>query len=456
MGFVNDVLSIIIGKHGKEVQGERPSQRFRDDRRKPESYSVEAEVSEALADLMLMSSSMPISGDNERARWLDDVADKLFRTKMKTAVVASFLSGDCVVIPSWNGRSIQNVIADSANFEVIEAVGDEATAIAYVVDTYTKNNEVYTLMQAVELVEYTAADGSKTYGNRYRMYVTRGNNVEVSLAEFPHWASRYESEWIIPNVDRLMIGRMKSHTVNPNEPNAVKGAPICFGASGPIEEIHYLLDQMHNEFDMSEKAIMASKRLFQREWKGNELVTNLPRGRERLFMLLGGAGNDDKIEEWAPDIRYQAYLEAIDKQEQLVERAVGVSSGIISQPEDVSYQNVDNVRKSQQKTMGFIDTARGTAEQCLNDLVYAWDKLANYYGINPIGQFEVSFDWSNEYVETFTDKQSAILAGVGIGATDAVDYRMLVMDESPEAARMRVEEIKSNQAASQAFVIEEA
>ncbi len=44
-------------------------------------------------------------------------------------------------------------------------------------------------------------------------------------------------------------------------------------------------------------------------------------------------------------------------------------------------------------------------------------------------------------INTFSDQQGAILAGNSIGATDAVDYRMMVMGESPEVARQRVEEI---------------
>lgn len=456
MGFINNVISTLMGRKGLEVQGERPSQRYRDDRRKADSYSVEAEVSETLADIMLMSSSMPISGDTERAQWLDSIADRLFRTKMKPATVSAFLSGDCIIVPSWNGRTMQNVIVDSTNFEVMKCVGDEVTALAYVVDVYDDGRAKYTLMQAVELVEYTAADGSKAMANRYRMYVVRDSGTDVPLSEFPMWAERYDAEWVVPNVDRLLVGRMRSHTIDPEDPNSVKGAPICFGASDPIEEIHYLLGQMHEEFGLSEKAIVADKRLFQRTWKGDTLETVLPRGKERLFMAVGGNSPDMRMTEWAPDIRYQAYLDALDKQEKLVERAVGVSSGIISEPNDTNYQNMDNVRKSQQKTMGFIDTARGMAEDCLMDLVYAWDVLANWYGIVPMGGYEVSFDWSDEYIESFTDRQSAILAGISVGATDAIDYRMMVLDESPEAARMRVEEIAQNRAENQAFVIEEA
>lgn len=447
MGIIDSVLTRLADKLGATIQGREHVQGYRDYLRKGESYSVESEVSESLADLVTMFSAIPISGDNERAKWLDSLADKLLRDKLRNTVSTAFLTGDCLIVPSWNGRNVQNLLVGSDEFEVLGICGDEITAVAYVVDRWEKRTgEVYVLMQAVELVPYST-DSGEAMANRYRMFVTRNGSL-LNLSDFPQWADRYEEEWHIPNVDRLLIGRMRSHTLDPRDLNAVKGAPICFGASEPIAEIHYLLYQMHNEFNMSEKAIMASKRLFVKEWENGNYVIKLPKGRDRLFMALADSGGEPKIEEWAPDIRYLAYLEAIDKQEKLVERAVGVSSGIISTPNDMNYQNVDNVRKSQQKTMGFVDTARGYAEQCVLDLVYSWDVLANYYGINPMGSYEVTFDWSNEYVETFSDRQNAIIAGINVGAMDAVDYRMFVTDESPEEARRRVDEIKSAKGAS--------
>lgn len=457
MSIVSTITSVfqkIAARQDKSIQSTTQSQSYRDYLRKGNSYSVECDISEALADLMLMMSSMPISGNTERALWLDDVSDYFFRNKAKSAVSLAFETGDCLIIPSWTGRNIQNVIVSADDFEVLQAVGDELTAIAYVVDRTIKDSQEYTLLQAVELVPYTAQDGSETYANRYRMYVSRnGSLVDNGLSLFPQWAG-YESEWYIPNVDRLLIGRYRSFTVNPADVNSIKGAPICFGAGEHIKEIHYLLDQMHTEFGLSEKGIIASKRLFKKEWRGDYAVPVLPRGKERLFMALSGGENSDMIKEWSPDIRYQAYLDDLDKQEKLVERAVGVSSGIISTPDEYNYSNVDNVRKSQQKTMGFISSARKQGESCLLGLVYAWNVLANYYGINPVGEYDVNFDWSNEYIETFADRQNAILAGEAIGATDAVDYRMFVMDESPETARDRVREIKA-QKASETTVMED-
>lgn len=447
MNFWNNILDAVADRVERDIQGRTQSQRFRDNLLKGDSYSVESEVSEALADLMLMFSSTPIVGENARALWLNDQSERFWHNSITRAVVSAFLTGDCIVVPSWNGRNIQNIIVPAHDFEVLECFGDEITACAYVLDRKEKNNTTYRLMQAVELVPYQTAAG-KTYANRYRVFVARNDSLNGgSLDDFPEWRDRFEPEWHVPNVDRLLIGRYKTHVVNPLDINAVKGAPICFGAGEPIQEIRHLLDAMSVEFDLSQKAIMADKRYFKREWRNGESYTCLPRGRERVFIDVEGR-QDMPLHDWSPDIRYQAYLEAIDKQEQLVERAVGVSPGLISNGNDQNYQNVDNVRKGQQRTIGFIEKARRTADRMMRDLVYSWDVLANYYNVTPLGEYEIGEDWSTEYIETFVDQQNAILAGVSIGATDATDYRMFITNEPEDVARENVARIKAEQRAS--------
>lgn len=447
MGIINSLLDSLAEKLDKRIQGSRRNQAYRDVDEKGRTFSVEAQVSESLADLMLMDFSLPISGQSERAQWLDTVSDKFVLNTAKKGVSLAFEKGDAVIVPMWNGVSFDNIVVGADEFEIITAMGDRITSMVYVVDEKRINNGTkYSLLQLIELLPIETTNTC-----HYRLFVAKNDSLtDMSISQFPEWAD-YEPEWFVPNVDRLLIGRYKSFAVDPYNPNTTKGVPICFGTSQPIEEIHYLLDQLHNEFGLSEKFVMADKSMFKkkqvRDRDGNlKNITVLPKGKDRVIQDVdGGASVDGSklVHDWSPEIRYTAYLEALEKQCQLVEKAVGVSSGIISNMNDMNYQNVDNVRKSQQKTMAFIKTARKVAQNCFNDLIYAWDVLTNYYGIVPVGPYEVAYDWSDDYVNTFSDQQNAILAGESIGATDAVDYRMFVMGESPEEARKNVERIKA-------------
>lgn len=457
MGLFDMVLDRLAAALGKRIQGYEQHAAYRDSGKKGTDYSVESMVCESLANLMMLEYSMPIEGGSARARMLDEVSDAFVRDTLCNAVAMGFLTGDSITVPSWNGRTMDNVLVDAGSFAILGANGREVTSMIYVVDEkQIKHGARYTLLRLIELVPYTAQDGTQTHANRYKTFIAKdGTITDIPLSEFPDWAAANEEEWVIPNVDRLLIGRYRSFTLNPLRPNAQKGTPICFGASAPIREIHYLTQQMHAEFGLSEKAIIADKTLFKKELRrdseGNVISQKLvlPKGRERLFMDVGNRGGSGSplIQEWAPTIQLQPYIDALEKQYQEVEKCVGVSSGILSNLNDQSYQNVDNVRKSTIKTQSFVNTAREVCESYLSDMVYAWNAILNFYGVTPVGDYHVEYKWSDEYINTFSDQQNAILAGEAIGATDAVDYRVFVMGESPEVAKERVAQIKAEKAA---------
>lgn len=458
MGLFDMVLDRLAAALGKRIQGYEQHAAYRDSGRKGTDYSVESMVCESLANLMMLEYSMPIEGGSARARMLDEVSDAFVRDTLFNAVSMAFLTGDSITVPSWNGRTMDNVLVDAGSFAILGANGHEVTSVIYVVDEkQIKHGARYTLLRLIELVPYTAQDGTRTYANRYKTFIAKDGAITgIPLSEFPDWAAANEEEWVIPNVDRLLVGRYRSFTLNPLRPNAQKGTPICFGASAPIREIHYLTEQMHAEFGLSEKAIIADKTLFKKELRrdgeGNVVSQRLvlPKGRERLFMDVGNRGGSGSplIQEWAPTIQLQPYIDALEKQYQEVEKCVGVSSGILSNLNDQSYQNVDNVRKSTIKTQSFVNTAREACEGYLSDMVYAWNAVLNFYGVTPVGDYHVEYKWSDEYINTFSDQQNAILAGEAIGATDAVDYRVFVMGESPEVAKERVAQIKAEKAAA--------
>ena len=324
--------------------------------------------------------------------------------------------------------------------------------MAYVVDRRTVKGRVVWLVQHEWLESYEGEDGN-TYQRAVMelMAVDERREGMLPLGTVPEWEG-YSEVWEIPNVTALPVARFRSVAVDPMRPNSVYGIPVCFGARGPIAEIHYLLSQQHNEFALSEKAVIADKRMFVRRGKRSDGTEDvqlaLPSGKERVFMKVNGApgsveGGSGMIAEWAPTIQLDPYQAALEQQKQLVELAVGVNGGIISKQDDLNYMNVDNVRKSTIKTQAFIEQCRREAERMMMRLLYAWDVLANVEGM-PTGDWSYSFTWSDDYINTFADQRDAIASGVAIGAMDALDYRLFVLGESPEVARERVDEIAAS------------
>ena len=441
-GFVDGALSALVRREtGREVVRRPPRAYYSDWREQGVTFSVESIVADTLSNLACTGFTMPISGQSTRALELDAVSDSFVRGDLQDAMALGFASGDCLVVPIWTGSTFTNAVVPATDFEIVASAGGKPTAVAYVVDQRREATSTFQLVQLMELVPYVSQDGTETNACRYRLAVARNGSLSTAtLADFPEWAGRYTEEWFVPNVDRLLLGRYKCFVRDKRNPNAEYGTPLCFGAGQHVREIHYLVDQLHNEFELSEKAIVADKTSFAKDRSGNLI---LPRGRERLFMNIRGRSVEGTgIEEWAPSIQNTPYAEALELHKRGVEKCIGVDSGILSTPVNTGYENVDNVRKSMRNTMAFVNHARGVAEEMLGDLVYSWDALLNLNGHEP-GEFEVKTKWSDDYINTFSDQRDALISGYGIGATDAVDYRIFVMGESPEQARQRVEEIKA-------------
>ena len=450
MKLFDSILDALAAKVGERVQGRTQSQAYRDAGEKGTGFSVESMVAESLANLIMLDYDLPVSGEGDRAKMLDATASRFARGPMKQMLVQGFLTGDAIAVPSWDGHCMHAAIVPAQNFAILGTNGDELSSVAYVVDEkQMKNGPRYSLLRVVDLEGYVAEDGTPARRCRYRTFIAKdGAMCDVPLSRFPDWAAANEEEWYVPNVGGLLVGRFRCPTVDPNNPNAQKGTPLCFGASDPIREIHYLTRQMHDEFGLSEKAVFADRRLFRRDaLKDADGTTtgyrvHLPEGRERLFATIQGQDNPT-LTEWAPTIQLQPYLDALDYQLKRVEKCCGLSTGVVSNPESETYVNVDNVRKSTIQTQSMVSSCRAVMDGCIDVMVRSWDELANYYGVTDPSPYEYQSKWSDSYINTFADQQNAILAGQSIGATDAYDYRRFVLGEAPEVARARVDEIAS-------------
>lgn len=432
---LNDVLRLT----GDSVQNPKQVQKVRDWREEDETFSVEAIVADTLTNLVTMGFKLRIKGENERARLIAEAAREFSQGTIEKAISISFVTGDSITVPIWTGTKLLNTVIGRPNFRIATSRAGEIMAVAYFIDEKTENLSTLQLVQVLELVDYEF-DGGTAKGVQYTTRVLK--NGKLYDGKRPEEWEMYE-DYLIPNVNFLPIARYKCFQSSKKHPNEIYGTPLCFGASQPISDIHYYYSQLRNEFELSEKAVIADKAMFAKNADG---TLQLPKGQDRLFMAVrGGSVDGNSLTEWAPSIQAQVYLDAIDAAERMLEKCIGVDSGILSKPNEINYANIDQVRKSMKNTQAFIDRARDEADKYIEQLLRAWDIVLNFYGL-PTGMFLHAHDWSDDYLASIADKREAIVAGYAMGATDAYDYRVQVLGESPEIALERLEEIREGRA----------
>ena len=233
MGIGATLVQRLAALFGGTSQGEAQRPATGDALRKSRDISIESIMSESLASLLLSGASMMVEGEGERADRVRDAADELVARTAQVAVAQAFVTGDALVVPRMVGEKFSNFLVGAEQFAILAANGDELTDVAYVADKVVSGTTTYRLVQRMRYSDGTLLMQAKVLGE---------DGAELPLSRFARWDG-VEAEQTIDGASGLPVGRLRSFAVDHARPNSRYGAPICIGASRPIREAHYLLEQ---------------------------------------------------------------------------------------------------------------------------------------------------------------------------------------------------------------------
>jgi A118 family predicted phage portal protein len=407
------------------------------------NISVTATLSERLTTLATVDSTVEVVGDNQRAKYLNNIMSWISNSKLPTIGQICLGTGDCIVKPNTDGTRIGLDIIENEDFYIVDRTGDFLYGVIIRCEKIRKNNEKYERFEYQRLHE---VEGMK--------YVTISqhafkNGKPCNLGEIVAWREMQENQ-IVPNVDRLLFGRFKCPKVNRHDINSANGVPITSGADEIIREIKASYRRFNSEFEAMEPMIFADKRVFKAKVVTKDgvkqEVPSLPKGKERVIASTGYSGAIDgtpMIKEWAPNIRDTSLDNGIERNLRMLELFCGLSEGILSKS-TLTYTNTDEVRKSTQSTFAFITNFRNVLEQGLNDLMYSIDAILNYNGVVAPGEYTINYDWSDSFVESMTERFNQMLQAQNMDAISKAEFRSWVMNEPLNVAEDNIAKIKSD------------
>ena len=106
---------------------------------------------------------------------------------------------------------------------------------------------------------------------------------------------------------------------------------------------------------------------------------------------------------YAPGIRQEAMEARYQSLCRRLEKACGLSQGILTERQTMNYANRDEVRAAQYDTFSVVKSIRDEWERAMDDLAYAIDVLAERFGLTPAGgrgQYALAFDWDMSLIES--------------------------------------------------------
>ena len=395
-----------------------------------DNISLTATIASRIATITLIDSDINVAGDNQRAQALNDILQEMEDTQLKTAIEVALGTGDCLIKPYTDGKYIGYTLIPSPNFRVTANVVNRIIECLIKADQQEINNHIYERVEYHKLVETEGVSVLEIY----QMAFCDGK--ECRLEDVAMWAGLEDIR--IPNIDRMLFGRIKCPMVNRGDINSINGVPITYGMDKVLNNAVSAYDRFNQEMEDKETMIFADKTLLKKD-KENNFV--LPPNKRKLFQSMrGGVDSSQLIHEYSPDIRDASLSEGIQQNFKMLELLAGLSAGILTPPTS-NFATATEMKANLQMSFAFIQTIRRSIEDCIDDVIYSTNAIMNRNNITPMGSYEIVFNWSDSYIENMSERFTALLQGEAIGAVDKAEVRAFIQNEPIDLAKEKVSDI---------------
>ena len=425
------VLSLFSRK-SMDKAAQRNSRIYKAEYESTERVNFTAIFATALANKTVNDSTMTVKDsagkESRRSEWIADGLKKVW-TKNKTLVSQTLGKGGKVLVPYVaNGRAYVDII-DQSRMVITSMRGNEIAGALLMADIARgEDGKVY-----YRFANYTLENNTHTIAYT----ATNDNGASVGLDVIPEWAE-LPPEIVIEGAEHILFGYLKCPQ-DSREDKQIMGVPITYGADDIIRDIYTCLDDIRREFKLKKSFVGADDRLFDKD-------TGLP--ETGLFKKFKGTGlkNGDFWEVFDPAIRDSAYLARLMQLFGLLESAVGVSPGILTEPRTAN-ATATEIRAANAATFSMVDSIRENIEEAFNQLAYALDVLAEFYGATPagaMGDWQIIWDWDMSMMEASTESFNQL---------SELESRGLILPERlvSWATGMSMEEAKEEIAAAKAM-----
>ena len=383
------ILSL-FGKRPVDLKAEKNNSEYREKYEDISRISFESILATSISKRAVSDSAVSVKDaagkDSRRSEWIADGLRCVW-SKKESVVAQALGKGGKVLIPYVvDGKACVDSI-DQFRMRITSVRGGEITGASIIADMVHKDGRpVY------RLVDYSLEGRVHTIQNR----AATENGDPVELSEVPEWAG-IAPEIVINNVDHILFGFLKCPTDSRKDAQQY-GVPITYGADDIIMDLYTCLDDMRQEYRLKKPFVGVDDRMF---GKNNQLP------QSGLFKRFSGTGlKDDNLwEVYDPAIRDSSYLARFQQLCGLLESAVGVSPGILTEPR-TGNATATEIKQANAETFAYIDAVRSNIEEAFSQLAYALDVLAEFCGATPagtLGDWQIFWDWDMSMMEASTE-----------------------------------------------------
>lgn len=372
-----------------------------------DAESVTAVMANKLAALVFADSGMEVSGDNARAETVRGALEQMWSAG--GMIVAQALGkGGKVIVPVVRGGRVSVHFVDQSRMAIHGMQGGRISDVTILCDKRNVGKKTYFLLADYVMLE----DGRQRIG--YRVCDADGREAVVGLVG--EWKD-ITPEMYVEGTDRLLLGYVRCPRDSRREKSG-HGVPITYGAEKDIEELTEHARIYRREFKLSRMMLGLDSALWRDPVTGGAATADIAAVRRTV------QDGDDPFVPWdaptldgrsawqvyAPPIRYEAMEARYNSLCRRIEMNCGLSRGILTERQQISYANRDEIRAAMYDTFCTVRAVRGEFERAMRDVAYAVDALAEMCGLTPGGEWQIGVDWDYGLIESTEQSFSQNLA----------------------------------------------
>lgn len=395
-------------------------------------FNITAIAANKLATLTVTESNVDVGRGkdetNVRVRFMNEFIQKVW-AKGRKFTAQAFGCGGVALVPYCIDGTLYFDIVQQNRMLISSMTGDVITGVSFLSDIRTIDGDIFSRFTYYEITELGCVIRNKAVKN---------GSVEVKLSDISDW-SMISPEVLIPNCKKVPVAYLKCPVDN-RRSDDFKGVPITFGCEYIMAEIDECMKQIKREYTKKKAMIFADKTMINDD---NEVDEDL------YVTFMGGAklGDGSLIDVFDPQIRDTAYYKRLESLFEIMEKSMGTSKGILSEPA-TNYATATEIKRSIYDTFAMVENMRKSIERMMQDMLDAGNVLCDYFGLAPTfaGDMPLKFDWSYGLVESSEITFQQLSEEHARGTISDAEYRQFVKPkETLEEAQAAIDNIKNSE-----------
>lgn len=342
------------------------------------------------ARLTTLGISVHVDG-GARGKWLQEQVDS-FYFQLRECVEYGMAYGTVVLKP--NGDTVKLYLP--GQFEVTSKTGGKIDGMVFHNSAADEANGKY----YTRLEYHRFEDGLYVITNKCYVGASQNSCTEQIDIKLTPWADLREESRIL-NVDRPLFGVLKTPHANNLDADSPLSLPIFSDALEELRDLDVAYSRNAKEIEDSKRTVLLDSDTLMPSGQRLSTAAGAIDAKKKAIGLpdyikhVQGRGDTSLYHEINPTLNTDARLTGINALLSQIGYKIGFSNGYFVFNETTGIQTATGVEAEQQRTIQFIKDCRDKLESCLDDLIYAMSKIADLYGLAPVGAYEVIYDFGD-------------------------------------------------------------